>query len=179
MASPYGRTQSATKSSSISKWNDSRRLHKKVPQWQIRYVEFKKKTYNMKIAYFCSSRFATCKLQQCSYELRHVWLSVRPLPTHHQTKGLKVQWGSTCNLYCFFNIGARWEWVVDATHRETHGTHYTGGWVGPKTGLDGCGKSRPPLGFDLRTVHPRGESTRLTRPTPASLLVTTRELNGI
>jgi len=23
------------------------------------------------------------------------------------------------------------------------GTHCTGGWVGPRDGLDGCGKSRP------------------------------------
>jgi hypothetical protein len=26
-----------------------------------------------------------------------------------------------------------------------------GGWVGPRAGLDGCGKSRPPPGFDPRT----------------------------
>ena len=27
--------------------------------------------------------------------------------------------------------------------RERPGTHCTGGWVGPRAGLDGCGKSRP------------------------------------
>jgi hypothetical protein len=27
--------------------------------------------------------------------------------------------------------------------RERPGTHCTGGWVGPRTGLDGCEKSRP------------------------------------
>ena len=27
--------------------------------------------------------------------------------------------------------------------RERHGTNFTGGWVGPRAGLDGCGKSRP------------------------------------
>ena len=26
---------------------------------------------------------------------------------------------------------------------ERPGTHYIGGWVGPRTILDGCGKSRP------------------------------------
>jgi hypothetical protein len=26
--------------------------------------------------------------------------------------------------------------------------------VGPRAGLDGCGKSRPPPGFDPRTVQP-------------------------
>ena len=29
-----------------------------------------------------------------------------------------------------------------------------GGWVGPRAGMDGCGKSRPPPGFDPRTVQP-------------------------
>jgi len=28
------------------------------------------------------------------------------------------------------------------------------GWVVPRVGLDGCGKSRPLLGFDPRTVQP-------------------------
>jgi hypothetical protein len=34
------------------------------------------------------------------------------------------------------------------------GVDCTGGWVGPRAGLDGCGKSRPPPGFDPRTVKP-------------------------
>ena len=34
------------------------------------------------------------------------------------------------------------------------GTHCIGGWVGPRAGLGGCGKSRPPPGFDPRTVQP-------------------------
>ena len=33
-------------------------------------------------------------------------------------------------------------------------THYTGGCVGPRAGLDGCEKSCPPPGFDHRTVQP-------------------------
>ena len=33
------------------------------------------------------------------------------------------------------------------------GTHCIGGWVGPRAGLDGCGKSRPPPGFDPWTVQ--------------------------
>ena len=33
------------------------------------------------------------------------------------------------------------------------GTHFTGGWVGPRASLEKCGKSRPPLGFDPRTVQ--------------------------
>jgi len=39
-------------------------------------------------------------------------------------------------------------WLVNTTPRslyplERPGTHSIGGWVGPRTGLDGCGKSRP------------------------------------
>ena len=34
------------------------------------------------------------------------------------------------------------------------GTHCVGGWVDPRAGLDGCGKSRLPLGFDPQTVQP-------------------------
>ena len=50
-------------------------------------------------------------------------------------------------------------WVGDATPRQLYpmqrpGTHCTGGWVGPRTGLDGCGKSRPTPGFDRRTFQP-------------------------
>jgi hypothetical protein len=50
--------------------------------------------------------------------------------------------------YSFFNFGGRWGWVVNSTPRtlypwERPGTHCTGGWVGPRAGLDGCGKSRP------------------------------------
>ena len=38
------------------------------------------------------------------------------------------------------------------------GTHCTGGWMGPRAGVDGCGKSRPPLGFDPRIVQPVASS---------------------
>ena len=49
--------------------------------------------------------------------------------------------------------------VVNATprplyNREIPGTHCTEGWVGTSAGLDGCGKSRPPPGFDRRTALP-------------------------
>ena len=49
-------------------------------------------------------------------------------------------------------------WVFNATPRplyprERPGTHCAGCWVGPRAGLDRCGKSRLPLGFDSRTVQ--------------------------
>ena len=39
-------------------------------------------------------------------------------------------------------------WEVNSTPwplypQERPGTHCIGGWVGPRAGLDGCGKSRP------------------------------------
>jgi len=34
------------------------------------------------------------------------------------------------------------------------GTNSMGGWMGPRAGMDGCGKSRPPPVFDSRTVEP-------------------------
>ena len=37
---------------------------------------------------------------------------------------------------------------------------YIGGWLGFRAGLDGCGESRPPTGFDPRTVQP--EASRYT-----------------
>ena len=57
----------------------------------------------------------------------------------------KAQRGS---VTLFFNLGARWGWVVNATPRplypqERLGTHFIGGWVGPRAVLEGCEKSRP------------------------------------
>jgi hypothetical protein len=51
--------------------------------------------------------------------------------------------------------------------RKRPGTHFTGGWVGPRAGLDKCGKSRPPTGFDPRTVQPVASRYNdwATRPT--------------
>ena len=34
------------------------------------------------------------------------------------------------------------------------GTHCIGGWVGPRAGLEGCGKPRSMPGFDPRAVRP-------------------------
>jgi hypothetical protein len=58
----------------------------------------------------------------------------------------------------FLDLGARRGWVVSTTPqplypRERLGTHCTGGWVGPRAGLDVREKSRPPPGFDPRTVQ--------------------------
>ena len=69
-------------------------------------------------------------------------------------------------LYSSFYLGARWKLVVNATPRplyprERPGTHCIGGWVGPRAGLDGCGKSRP---TGIRSPDRPGHSESLYRP---------------
>ena len=54
-------------------------------------------------------------------------------------------------------------WAVTAAPRplyplERPGTHCTGGWVGPRAGVDGCGKSRSPTGIRSPDRPARGES---------------------
>jgi hypothetical protein len=67
-------------------------------------------------------------------------------------------------------------WVVNATPRplyprERPVTHCIGGWPGPRAGLDGCGKFRPPPGFDPRTTQPIAQSLyRLRYPAEAQLV---------
>ena len=65
--------------------------------------------------------------------------------------------GIEVELYSFFNLGTRLvggqSHVPAAFPRERTGTHCIGGWVGPRAGLDGCGKSLPPPGFDPRSVQ--------------------------
>ena len=63
-------------------------------------------------------------------------------------------------LYSSFSLGARCGWVANTTPRERPGTHCIGGWVGPRAGLDGCGKSR--IHRDRSTDRPvRSESLYL------------------
>jgi len=58
--------------------------------------------------------------------------------------------------------------VPDALYpRERSGTHYTGGWVGPRAGLDGCKISSTP-GFDPGSSNPQSVAipTELPGPEP-------------
>ena len=68
--------------------------------------------------------------------------NVRPRKGQQNPKG-----GLEIYLSSFLNLGARWGgWSTPRLGRctpwERSGTHCTGGWVGPKAGEDGCGKSR-------------------------------------
>jgi len=74
--------------------------------------------------------------------------------------GRTAHTGSSGIAILFLDHSTRRDWVVSVAPRphftpgERPATHCTGGWVGPRAGLDMCGKSRPPTGFDLRTVQP-------------------------
>ena len=55
----------------------------------------------------------------------------------------KTRGGVKVSLYSFFNLDARWGgWSTSRpgrfTPRKRPGTHCTGGWVGPRAGVDRC-----------------------------------------
>jgi hypothetical protein len=82
-----------------------------------------------------------------------------------QNRPRRPKGGVHLQLYFFFNLGARWSgWSTPRpgrfNPRGRPGIHCRGGWVSPRVGLDRCGKSRPPPGFDLRTVHPVASTTK-------------------
>jgi len=72
---------------------------------------------------------------------------VHPIAGHENPDG---EYRYSCTL----SLTSALDGVVGKRHdpplspRERPGTQFTGGWVGPRAGLDGCGKK----GFDPRTV---------------------------
>ena len=110
------------------------------------------------------------------YILQYVRLK-KAKPTLVQA--LRLCTGRTAHRGCrgialpFLDHCTRRGWGVSATTlpvsppQEITGTHCTGGWVGTRAGLDRCGKSRPPPGFDPRTVQPVASlyTDYATRPT--------------
>jgi hypothetical protein len=68
-------------------------------------------------------------------------------------------------------INLRWGWVVNATPRpfylrERPGTHCIGGWVGPRAGLEGCGKYRSHRDLILGPSSPSESLYQLRYPDP-------------
>jgi hypothetical protein len=86
-------------------------------------------------ANLCSHRTHFVKSTECSLLLSRY----RPEQAQRVDRGIALP---------FLDPGARRGWVVSTTPRplyprEWPGTHCTGGWVGPRAGLDRCEKSRP------------------------------------
>jgi hypothetical protein len=69
------------------------------------------------------------------------------LTKHH---AMKTYWGIEGIAPCILDLGTRWRWVVSLTPRPLYprerapGTHWIGGWVGPRAGLDGVVKRKIP-----------------------------------
>jgi hypothetical protein len=58
-------------------------------------------------------------------------------------------------------MGGQLHALVTLTTGNRHETHSTGSWVGPRAGLDGCGKSHPPPGFEPRSAQPVGVRSKI------------------
>jgi hypothetical protein len=61
---------------------------------------------------------------------------------------MNTQSGSVAQLFSSFDVGPRWEWVVNITlqplySRERPNIYWTGGWVDPTAGLGVCGIPHP------------------------------------
>jgi len=97
---------------------------------------------NTKLKTTCGHNWCTCILAwKCPLWLKHV-IKVHPRIGNEGPGGRGVRG----IVLSFFNLGARWGWVVNATPRPL----YPGkdrcplykSLVGPRAGLDRCGKSR-------------------------------------
>jgi hypothetical protein len=67
------------------------------------------------------------------------WVKSKAVPLH----AMKALGGRGIQLLLILDLGTRWGWVVSVTPRprftpgeRTPGTHCTGGWVGPRAGMD-------------------------------------------
>jgi hypothetical protein len=79
-----------------------------------------------------------------------------PTTRHEGVKG----WREEVQLLLILDLGSRWRWVVSVTPRprftpgeRTPGTHCTGGWVGPRAGLDT--EARGKILSSLPGIEPR------------------------
>ena len=81
-------------------------------------------------------------------------VKVHPRTGHEDPKG-EYSYSSTLSLTSVLD-GVGWSTPRPGrfTPGRRPGTHFIGGWVGPRAGLGGSGNSRPPPGFDPWTVQP-------------------------
>ena len=83
-----------------------------------------------------------------------VKVKVHPRRGHEDPEG-QYSYSSTFSLTSALDgVGGQRNSSAALPPRKRLGTHCVGSWIGLRAGLDGCGKSRPPLGFDPPTVQP-------------------------
>jgi hypothetical protein len=89
-------------------------------------------------------------------------------------------WGSGCVDPHFLDLGTSWRWVVSFTPRRftrgerAHGTHWIGGWAGPRAGLDDVEKRTFLIlpGLELRILDcPAGSQSLYRLSCPGSYLI--------
>jgi hypothetical protein len=80
-----------------------------------------------------------------SFALKHTWFRITAAVTLKQSHNtpMEAQGWDDVELLLIYDLGTRWGWVVSVTPRPrftpgktTAGSHWTGGWVGPRTVLD-------------------------------------------
>jgi hypothetical protein len=103
-----------------------------------------------------------------SYELTLHYVPEGPIRWRYPETDSKAQKGVRGITLHSLDLGARRGWVVSTTPRplyprERPGNHCTGGWMGPRAGLDLCKKSRPYRYFFFRSLDRPARSQSLYR----------------
>ena len=115
-----------------------------VLSWEFRPY-FKNMNPNWLLGKFCVYIFYSLQ-----YKKKIKWSRYRPGVAQRVGRGIAL---------LFHDRGTRRGWVVSSTPRPSFtpgkepGTHFTGGWVGPRAGLDGRKISSPPW-FDPEPSSP-------------------------
>jgi hypothetical protein len=102
--------------------------------------------------------FLTLSLQLFMFPIGKVKVKVSPCSTNEALRQEDV-WGSGCIYPHFLYLGTSWRWVVTFTplslysRERATGTHFIGGWVDPRAGLDDMEKWKffTLPGFELPT----------------------------
>ena len=114
-----------------------------------------------------ASRYTDYATRPTRLFIKVKWSRYRPGVAHRVSRGVPLLFYD-----CATRKGVSGQQHAPATLYlpERPGTLCTGGWVGSKAGLDRCGKSRHPPGFDPRTVQPVASryTDWATRPTQDS-----------
>ena len=81
-------------------------------------------------------------------------VKIHPRSGHKSSEGEERYSSTLCLTSALDGVGS-WCYAPAVSHAgERPGTHCVVGWVGPRVGLDGCGKSRPTAEFNPQTIQP-------------------------